>query len=225
MSVTQNLSTIKTDIPASVTVVAISKTHAPEVVMQAYEAGQRIFGENKVQELVSKYEVLPKDIQWHLVGHLQRNKVKYIAPFVSLIHSVDSLKLLKEIDKNARKSDRVIDCLLQVYIADEDTKFGLSDDEVFEILESDLFAQMKNIRVVGLMGMATFTDNTEQVRLEFRKLKELFEHVKQKYFADSSYFNTLSMGMSGDYKIAIEEGASLVRLGSVIFGGRSYGTK
>ena len=225
MSIAENLNSIKADIPANAKLVAISKTHAPEVVMQAYDAGQRDFGENKVQELITKYEALPKDIQWHLVGHLQRNKVKYIAPFVSLIQSVDSAKLLKEIDKNAQKNSRIIDCLLQVYIADEDTKFGLSNEEVIEILESDAYANMENIRVVGLMGMATFTDNTEQVRMEFRKLNEFFDQVKQKYFADSSNFNTLSMGMSSDYKIAIEEGATLIRVGSSIFGGRIYDTK
>ncbi|MFA5647559.1 MAG: YggS family pyridoxal phosphate-dependent enzyme [Bacteroidales bacterium] len=225
MSIAENLNSIKADIPANAKLVAISKTHAPEVVMQAYDAGQRDFGENKVQELITKYEALPKDIQWHLVGHLQRNKVKYIAPFVSLIQSVDSAKLLKEIDKNAQKNSRIIDCLLQVYIADEDTKFGLSNEEVIEILESDAYANMENIRVVGLMGMATFTDNTEQVRMEFRKLNEFFDQVKQKYFADSSNFNTLSMGMSSDYKIAIEEGATLIRVGSSIFGGRIYDAK
>lgn len=225
MSIAENLNSIKADIPANAMLVAISKTHAPEVVMQAYDAGQRDFGENKVQELMSKYEALPKDIQWHLVGHLQRNKVKYIAPFVSLIQSVDSAKLLKEIDKNAQKNSRIIDCLLQVYIADEDTKFGLSNEEVIEILESDTYENMENIRVVGLMGMATFTDNTEQVRMEFRKLNEFFVQVKQKYFADSSSFNTLSMGMSSDYKIAIEEGATLIRVGSSIFGGRVYDAK
>ncbi|MDY0199858.1 MAG: YggS family pyridoxal phosphate-dependent enzyme [Tenuifilaceae bacterium] len=225
MSIAENLNSIKADIPANAKLVAISKTHAPEVVMQAYDAGQRNFGENKVQELITKYEALPKDIQWHLVGHLQRNKVKYIAPFVSLIQSVDSAKLLKEIDKNAQKNSRIIDCLLQVYIADEDTKFGLSNEEVIEILESDAYANMENIRVVGLMGMATFTDNTEQVRMEFRKLNEFFDQVKQKYFADSSNFNTLSMGMSSDYKIAIEEGATLIRVGSSIFGGRIYDAK
>ncbi|MDD2548664.1 MAG: YggS family pyridoxal phosphate-dependent enzyme [Bacteroidales bacterium] len=225
MSIEKNLNSIKSELPASVTLVAISKTHAPEIVMQAYDNGHRLFGENRVQELVSKYEVLPKDIQWHLVGHLQRNKVKYIAPFISLIQSVDSLRLLKEIDKNARKNDRIIDCLLQIYIADEDTKYGLSNEEAIEVLESDAFAEMKNVRVIGLMGMATFTDNTEQVRLEFRKLKKLFVQVKQKYFTDCSYFNTLSMGMSGDYEIAIDEGATLVRIGSNIFGGRPYCAK
>lgn len=222
MSIAENLNSIKAEIPANVTLVAISKTHEPEVVMQAYNAGQRIFGENKVQELLSKYEAMPKDIQWHLVGHLQTNKVKYVAPFVSLIQSVDSAKLLKEINKNAHKNNRVIDCLLQVHIADEDTKFGLSNTEVFEILESTSYTNMKNIRVVGLMGMATFTDKTDQVRMEFHKLNELFSLVKQKYFAELPSFNSLSMGMSGDYEIAIDEGATIIRVGSSIFGERLY---
>lgn len=190
--------------------------------MEAYNAGHRIFGENKVQELVPKYEAMPKDIEWHLIGHLQSNKVKYIASFVSLIHSVDSLKLLEVIDKEAQKHNRVIDCLLQIHIASEETKFGLSADELEELLSSNDFREMKNIRVVGLMGMATFTDNMAQVRMEFKFLSTLFQSVKAKYFADKPWFKELSMGMSSDYAAAVEEGSTMVRIGSNIFGHRNY---
>lgn len=189
--------------------------------MEAYHAGQRMFGENKVQELVAKYEAMPPDIQWHLVGHLQTNKVKYIASFVKLIQSVDSLKLLTVIDKEAQKHNRVIDCLLQVHIATEETKFGLSVDELDELLASAEYRGLKNVRVVGLMGMATFTDNMDQVRMEFRFLAEVFASVKGRYFSSDSAFRELSMGMSGDYKIAVEEGSTMVRIGSNIFGYRS----
>ncbi|HNV53232.1 MAG TPA: YggS family pyridoxal phosphate-dependent enzyme, partial [Tenuifilaceae bacterium] len=200
----------------------VSKTHPVEVIMEAYNAGHRIFGENKVQELVSKYEGMPKDIEWHLIGHLQSNKVKYIAAFVSLIHSVDSIKLLEVIDKEAQKHNRVIDCLLQIHIASEETKFGLSADELEELLSSNDFKEMKNIRVVGLMGMATFTDNMAQVRMEFKFLNNLFKSVKEKYFADKPWFKELSMGMSSDYAVAVEEGSTMVRIGSNIFGHRNY---
>ncbi len=192
--------------------------------MEAYNAGQRVFGENKVQEMVSKYEVMPKDIEWHLVGHLQTNKVKYIAPFVNLIHSVDSIKLLGVINSEAEKGERVIDCLLQVYIASEETKFGLSADEVDVILKSSEYQQMKNIRVVGLMGMASFTDNTNIVRTEFHSLTTTFNRVKETYFNGIPSFKVLSMGMSGDYTLAIEEGSTMVRIGSSIFGARNYTT-
>ena len=223
MSVTENLKNIKSIIPPHITLVAISKTHPPEVIMEAYNAGHRIFGENKVQEMISKQEVMPKDIQWHLVGHLQTNKVKYVAPFVSLIHSVDSAKLLKEINKCGAKNDRVIDCLLQVHIAEEDTKFGLSAQELDTMLSTPALAEYVNVRVVGLMGMATFTDNMEQVRREFKGLADTFKNVKQKYFANQPSFNTLSMGMSGDFEVAIEEGSTMIRVGSRIFGARNYG--
>ncbi|MDX9846420.1 MAG: YggS family pyridoxal phosphate-dependent enzyme [Tenuifilaceae bacterium] len=223
MSVAQNLLSIKSELPQGVVLVAISKTHPPETIMQAYNAGQRIFGENKVQEMISKYEAMPKDIQWHLVGHLQTNKVKYIAPFVQLIHSVDSLKLLKEIDKGAARNNRVIDCLLQMHIAEEDTKFGLSHDELKELLLSGSLKQLQNVRIVGLMGMATFTDDLNHVRREFKGLANIFNKVKEEFFSQDSYFNTLSMGMSGDYQIAIEEGATMIRVGSNIFGVRNYG--
>lgn len=222
MSIQTNIQEIKSSLPQHVTLVAVSKTHPVEVIMEAYNAGHRIFGENKVQELVSKYEGMPKDIEWHLIGHLQSNKVKYIASFVSLIHSVDSLKLLEVIDKEAQKHNRVIDCLLQIHIASEETKFGLSADELEELLSSNDFKEMKNIRVVGLMGMATFTDNMAQVRMEFKFLNNLFKSVKEKYFADKSWFKELSMGMSSDYTAAVEEGSTMVRIGSNIFGHRNY---
>jgi pyridoxal phosphate enzyme (YggS family) len=190
--------------------------------MEAYHAGQRVFGENKVQELVAKYEAMPRDIEWHLVGHLQTNKVKYIASFVKLIQSVDSLKLLTVIDREAQKHNRVIDCLLQVHIATEETKFGLSVDELDELLASAEYRGLRNVRVVGLMGMATFTDNMDQVRMEFRFLAGVFASLKRRYFTNESSFGVLSMGMSGDYTVAVEEGSTMVRIGSNIFGHRSY---
>jgi pyridoxal phosphate enzyme (YggS family) len=224
MKISQNLNSIINEIPEHVTLVAISKTHPPEVVMEAYNAGQRLFGENKVQELITKYESLPKDIQWHLVGHLQTNKVKYIAPFVSLIHSVDSLKILKEINKEGEKNNRVIDCLFQMHIAEEDTKFGLSYDELIEILNSEEYKSFKHVRIVGLMGMATFTEDLTQVRREFNGLSNIFKEINSNYFTETPFFKTLSMGMSGDYAIAIEEGSTMIRVGSSIFGERFYGT-
>ena len=224
MSIAENLNKIKSKMPKHVTLVAISKTHPAEVVIEAYNAGQRVFGENKVQELVAKSEVMPKDIKWHLVGHLQTNKVKYVAPFVHLIHSVDSAKLLKEIDKQGRKNNRVIDCLLQVHIAEEETKFGLSVDELHSLLSDFFAAKYNNVRIVGLMGMATFTDNMQQVAKEFRGLSQTFKQVKEKYFSDDNQFKALSMGMSGDYEIAIAEGSTMVRVGSSIFGARNYGS-
>jgi pyridoxal phosphate enzyme (YggS family) len=202
--------------------IAVSKTKPIELIMEAYEAGQRIFGENKVQELVGKYEALPKDIAWHMIGHLQRNKVKYIAPFVQLIHSVDSLKLLKEINKEGMKNDRVINCLLQVYIADEATKFGLSKEEVVDLINSEVFSTLGNIKIVGLMGMATNTDNKDQIRSEFNTLKNTFEALKDLRTMDQIEWSEISMGMSGDYALAIEEGSTLVRVGSAIFGARNY---
>ncbi len=222
MSIPENIAKIKEELPQGVKLIAVSKTHPVSVIMEAYRAGHKIFGENRVQELVAKFDEMPKEIEWHLIGHLQTNKVKYIAPFVSLIHSVDSLKLLSVINKEAQKCDRVIDCLLQVYIASEETKFGLSADELHELLQSSELDQMQNIRICGLMGMATFTDNMQQVRMEFRFLKNLFDEVKQKYFQGKPWFKELSMGMSSDYQIAIEEGSTMVRIGSNIFGHRSY---
>jgi len=216
--ITENLKSVLAEIPVHVTLVAVSKTKPNSAIEEAYAVGQRVFGENRVQELTDKYESLPKDIQWHLIGHLQRNKVKYIAPFVSLIHAVDSLKLLKEINKEAKKNNRVIDCLLQFYIADEETKFGLSFEEAQELLESSEFSEMRNVSIVGLMGMATFTDNQDQIREEFRTLENNFQIIKSHYFRFNVSFQHLSLGMSGDYKIAIEEGGSMVRIGRTLFG-------
>lgn len=216
MSIPSNLNKIKSSLPSHVTLVVVTKTHPVEKLMEVYNAGHSIFGENKVQEMVDKYEVLPKDIQWHLIGHLQTNKVKYIAPFVSLIHSVDSLKLLKEINKQALKNNRVINCLLQIYIANEETKFGLDYEEAETLLFSDEVKQLKNIKVVGLMGMATNTDNLEQIASEFHTLGAFFKRLKTL----NPELQTLSMGMSSDYKVAIKNGSNLIRVGSSIFGAR-----
>lgn len=218
--IAEALNTLKAEIPDEVTLVAVSKTKPVEDLQIAYDTGQRIFGENKVQELAEKYEVLPKDIEWHFIGHLQSNKVKYIAPFVSMIHAVDSLKLLKEINKQAKKNDRVISCLLQFHIADEESKFGLNLEEAQQILSSNEFVELQNISIVGVMGMATFTDDEEQIREEFRTLENYFHVVKSHFFKYNDAFGHLSMGMSGDYKIAIEEGSTMIRLGSSIFGSR-----
>ena len=201
--------------------VAVSKTHPPERIMPLYLKGQRIFGENRVQELQQKYEVLPKDIEWHLIGHLQTNKVKFIAPYISLVHSVDSLDLLKEINKQALKNNRIIDCLLQFHIATEETKFGLSEQEASDILHNPAFSEMKNIRVCGVMGMATFTDDQSLIRSEFRHLKSIFDSLKNGFFENSPWFREVSMGMSGDWEIALEEGSTLVRIGSLLFGHRN----
>ncbi|HWD89186.1 MAG TPA: YggS family pyridoxal phosphate-dependent enzyme [Mucilaginibacter sp.] len=221
MSIADNIRSLKKETGTiNVTLIAVSKTKSADEIMEAYNAGQRIFGENMVQELVEKNEKLPKDIQWHLIGHLQTNKVKYIAPFISMIESVDSLKLLKEIDKHAEKNKRVIDCLLQIHIADEETKFGLDYDEVIELLRSEEFASLKHLRIRGFMGIATNTENQKQIKEEFYELRIFFEGVKQSYFMKEGSFDTLSMGMSSDYKIAIEQGSNMVRLGSTIFGQR-----
>ncbi|QEC75145.1 YggS family pyridoxal phosphate-dependent enzyme [Mucilaginibacter ginsenosidivorax] len=221
MSIADNIKSLKKETEAGkVILLAVSKTKPAAEVQEAYDAGQRLFGENQVQELVEKYEQLPKDIEWHLIGHLQTNKVKYIAPFVSMIQSVDSIKLLQEINKHAQKADRVIDCLLQIYIADEETKFGLGFDEAIDLLRSDEFAACKNIRIRGLMGIATNTDNEKQIKEEYYELKTFFDGIKVSYFRKDDSFNILSMGMSSDYKIAIEQGSNMVRLGSTIFGTR-----
>ena len=216
MSITQNLNNIKSQLPENVTLVAVSKTKPVADLMEAYNAGQLIFGENKIQEMADKWEQMPKEIQWHMIGHVQTNKVKYMAPFVSLVHGVDSFKLLKEINKQAAKNNRVIDCLLQVFIAEEETKFGLDEKELNEILISEEFKELKNIKIVGLMGMATFTDNQNQIEKEFKHLKVIFDKLK----TENYQLNTLSMGMSGDYKLAISCGSTMVRIGSSIFGGR-----
>ena len=216
-----NLQEIKNSIPKQVTLVAVSKTKPIADLQEAYDAGQRVFGENKVQEMVTKYDALPKDIEWHMIGHLQRNKVKYMAHFVSLIHGVDSFKTLKEINKQAQKHNRVINCLLQAHIAEEETKFGLSFDEITEIINSEEFNKLQNINVVGLMGMATFTDNEHQIKNEFSSLQNYFNSIKS-IPKDNLHPKILSMGMSGDYQIAIECGSTIVRIGSSIFGVRNY---
>ena len=218
MDISENIKKYKAELPENVKLVAISKTKPNEDLLEAYRAGQRIFGENKIQEMTEKWEQLPEDIEWHMVGHVQRNKVKYMAPFVSLIHAVDSLKLLKEINKRARQNERTIECLLQIKIAEEDSKFGISAEEAREILNSEAYSGMKNVRVTGLMGMATFTDDKEQVRSEFRHLKSVFDQMQEEY----PELKELSMGMSGDYQIAVECGTTMVRIGSSIFGARNY---
>jgi pyridoxal phosphate enzyme (YggS family) len=218
MNITENLKKIKSTLPDNVTLVAVSKTKPNEAILEAYNVGHRIFGENKVQELTDKYEALPKDIEWHMIGHLQSNKVKYIAPFVKLIHGVDSFKLLQEINKRAEQNHRIIDCLLQIHIAEEDSKFGFDEKEVLELLASEEFKSLQNVTVIGLMGMATFTDNEDQIRKEFTGLKQLFDKLQTSNFK----LQTLSMGMSGDYQLAIECGSTMVRVGSSIFGDRNY---
>lgn len=222
MNIGQNLDTINQQLRGtSAKLIAVTKTKPIVDLQEAYNAGCKIFGENKVQEMVEKWEILPKDIQWHLIGHLQTNKVKYMASFVAMIHSVDSLKLLQEINKQAAKNERVIDCLLQIYIAQEDTKFGLSPEEAEELLDTDTFKNLNNIKIVGLMGMATNTDDQEQIRLEFRSLKTFFEKLKAERSETHNFqLKEISMGMSGDFLIAAEEGSTLVRVGSAIFGHR-----
>jgi len=221
MSIADNINNLKSQTAGqNVTLVAVSKTKTVAEVMEAYQAGQRVFGENMVQELVEKQEQLPNDIEWHLIGHLQSNKVKYIAPFIAMIQSVDSIKLLQEINKQALKNTRVIDCLLQIYIADEETKFGLGFDEAIELLRADEFSALKNIRIRGVMGIATNTDKEKQLKDEFYELKTFFDGLKQSFFRKEDSFNTISMGMSADYEIAIEQGSNMIRVGSTIFGGR-----
>lgn len=219
--VSANIRKILEEIPPHVKLIAVSKTKPAELIQEAYETGQRAFGENKVQEMVGKYEQLPKDIEWHLIGHLQSNKVKYIAPFVHLIHAVDSLKLLEVINKEAEKNNRIMNCLLQFHIAREETKFGLDLDEAKALLNSDSFKAIRNVSIQGVMGMASFTDDEAQIRSEFRLLKSIFEEVKSEIsHVNADQFTILSYGMSGDYKIAIEEGSNMIRVGSSIFGGR-----
>ena len=218
----ENLEKIKATVPEGVTLVAVSKTKPISDIQEAYDAGHRVFGENYPQEMRDKHEALPKDIQWHFIGHLQTNKIKYIIPYVTLIHSIDTANLLEAVNKEAKKHERVVDCLLQFHIALEETKFGLDLDEARELLDSEAFKQMENIRICGVMGMGTFTDDKEEVRKEFKHLKNIFETLKREYFADQPQFKEISMGMSEDYPIAIEEGATLIRLGSKIFGPRIY---
>ena len=221
-SIAENLKQIADSLPEGVKLVAVSKTKPVEAIEEAYNAGQRVFGENRAQEVAEKYEVLPKDIEWHLIGHLQTNKVKYVAGFVAMIHGVESLKLLETIDKEAKKHNRVISCLLQFHVAQEETKFGLNMEEAKALLESESYAEMKNVRIEGVMGMATNTENLTQVREEFRHLRRIFDELKQQYFIGKPEFKELSMGMSGDYKMAVEEGSTMVRVGSSIFGARQY---
>ncbi len=218
----ENLERIRATVPQGVTLVAVSKTKPVGYLQEAYDAGQRIFGENHALEMRDKHEALPADIQWHFIGHLQTNKIKYIIPFVTLIHSIDSANLLEAVNKEAAKHNRVADCLLQFHIAQEETKFGLDMDEARQLLDSEAFKTMQNVRICGVMGMATFTDDEAEIRLEFRHLKAIFDTLKKDYFANQPQFKELSMGMSDDYPIAIEEGATLVRVGSKIFGARNY---
>lgn len=217
MSISENIRNIKAQIPPGVQLVAISKTKPNEDILEAYQAGHRVFGENKIQEMTRKWEELPKDIEWHMVGHVQRNKVKYMAPFVNLVHAVDSLKLLKEIEKEAAKNQRSINCLLQLKIAEEDTKYGINVDEAKAILTSDAYREMQHVKIVGLMGMATLTENETKIREEFTYLKTVFEAIGKEYS-----FTTLSMGMSSDYHLALECGSNMIRVGSSIFGARNY---
>ncbi|WP_248724977.1 YggS family pyridoxal phosphate-dependent enzyme [Seonamhaeicola sp. ML3] len=221
MSITDNLQNIKSTLPEHVTLVAVSKTKPVSDIMEAYQAGQKVFGENKIQDMAEKHHVMPKDIEWHMIGHVQRNKVKYMASFVSLIHGVDSIKLLEEINKQAMKHNRVINCLIQIKIASEDSKFGIIPEEAKDILESQAFSELKNIKVVGLMGMATFTDDQEQIEKEFKLLKSTFENLKD-IKTENCELKTISMGMSGDYKLAIDCESTMVRVGSSIFGARNY---
>jgi pyridoxal phosphate enzyme (YggS family) len=222
LNITDNILFLRKSIPAHVTLVAVSKMQPLAALQAAYQAGQRIFGENKVQELIMKQAQLPSDIDWHFIGHLQTNKVKYLATFISLIHSIDSLNLLKEVDKEARKCNRVIHCLLQFHIATEETKFGLNLNDAREILESAEIHEMKNVLITGVMGMSSFSDDFTLVRKEFKHLYSLFQTLKSLYFPEQDTFRVISMGMSGDYNIAIEEGSTLVRIGTSIFGDRQY---
>lgn len=221
-SISDNIIRIKQSLPSDVTLVAVSKTKPVEDIQAAYAVGQRVFGENKAQELADKYAMMPKDIRWHMIGHLQKNKVKYIAPFVALIHAVDSLELLEVINKEAEKNGRVIDCLLQFHIAQEESKFGLNYDEAAGLLESKDSAALRNVRLTGVMGMATYTEDLEQIHQEFASLREIFKKLKRKYFTAADSFKEISMGMSGDYPVAVEEGSTMVRIGSSIFGERNY---
>lgn len=219
-TISEKLESLRKKLPEHVTLVAVSKTKPSSAIQEAYDAGQRIFGENRVQEMADKHEELPKDIEWHMIGHLQSNKMKYMASFVSLVHGVDSLKLLQEINNQAKKHDRVIDCLLQFHIASESTKFGLHEKEAQELLSSSDFAQMQNIRVRGVMGMATFTEDDDLILKELGSLKDINDRLKTQFFDGESSFDTISMGMSGDYGLAIKQGSTMIRLGSSIFGKR-----
>ena len=221
-SISEAISEIRAELPSTVCLVAVSKTHPVAFVEEAYACGQRHFGENKVQEMVEKAEQLPSDIRWHMIGHLQTNKVKYIAPFVYMIHSIDSEKLLATVDKEARKHNRVIPCLLQVHVAKEETKFGFLPSELEEFLASGSYKNMPNVKICGIMGMASFTDDTQQIANEFDEIRQLFQNAKKQYFASDADFKEISMGMSGDYRIAIAHGSTMIRVGTGIFGKRYY---
>jgi pyridoxal phosphate enzyme (YggS family) len=223
MSVRDNLHKIKKEIPENVSLVAVSKTMPLDIIMEAYDAGQRVFGENKAQEMIRKQPELPSDIKWHFIGHLQTNKVKYLAPFVGMIESIDSLKLLREVNKQALKNERIIKCLLQFHIATEESKFGLDMEEAESLLKSEEYKQLNKIKLCGVMGMATFTENVSLIRNEFRNLSRIFREIKQKYFQRDDTFREISMGMTGDYPVAIEEGSTIVRIGTAIFGEREHG--
>lgn len=222
MTIADNLKAIRQQIPEQVQLVCVSKFHPDEAIVEAYQSGERVFGESKVQELSGKYERLPKDIRWHFIGHLQTNKIKYIVPFVELIHGVDSFRLLQEINKQAEKHNRVVNCLLQVHIASEETKFGFSEEELLTALSSEAFTHLKFVRICGVMGMATLTNDTEIVKQEFAGLKQLFDRLKQSHFATDDTFREISMGMSDDFPLAIAAGSTMVRIGSSIFGRRKY---
>lgn len=223
--ISEQIKSIQESLPEGVRLIAVSKFHPNEAILEAYKAGQRLFGENHVQELIAKHESLPSDIKWHFIGHLQTNKVKYIAPFISLIHGIDTPKLLKVVDKEGAKVGRVIPCLLQIHIATEETKFGFSREECLEMLSSGIVSELQHVQICGLMGMATNTDDEAQIREEFHTLHSLFEELKKSYFKDAPTFKELSMGMSDDYPIAIEEGSTLIRVGTKIFGERDYSKK
>ncbi len=222
MGIVENLTELKKQLPGHVTLVAVSKTKPDEMILEAYHAGHRDFGENKVQDLLAKQERLPGDIRWHMIGHLQSNKVKYLAPFVHMIHGVDSLKLLNTIQREGEKHNRILDCLIQFHIAMEETKFGFSRDEAVNLIHPETLAELHHLRVRGVMGMATYTENSDQIREEFRFLKRIFEELKASVFAGREYFDQLSFGMSGDYQLAVDEGSTMVRIGSLIFGPRNY---
>jgi pyridoxal phosphate enzyme (YggS family) len=222
MNIKNNINNLRQNLPERCKLIAVSKTQPVDIIREAYDAGQRVFGENKVQEMVPKAEALPRDIEWHMIGHLQSNKVKYIIPFVHCIHSVDSERLLEEINKQAIKVNRIIDCLLQIHIATEETKFGFSKEEVITMMRSEKFSKLNNIRIIGLMGMATFSDDTALVRSEFQSLKKISDQLRSMTLPAQVSLKELSMGMSGDYKIAIEEGSTMIRVGTAIFGSRNY---
>lgn len=222
MNIKEIINEIKSELPQSTRLVAVSKFHPAEAISEAYDGGQRIFGESKVQELEEKYKVLPKDIEWHFIGHLQTNKVKYIAPYISMIHAVDSYKLLCEINKQAQKANRVIKCLLEIHIAKEESKYGFSFESCRQMLDTEDWKGLENVSVCGVMGMATFTDNDAEIRNEFKSLHDFFTELKNSYFSNDDNFREISMGMSDDYPIAIEEGSTMIRVGSKIFGVRNY---